>query len=79
VASFVDKQRAINLSQSLASKGYNTRIILNDVGRYAVSLGLYSLDAAREKKREAIDKGDVPQDTYVMGQERVVKVIPLRE
>ena len=79
MASFVDKQRAINLAQSLGSKGYNTRIVLNDVGRYAVSLWLYGLDAAREKKREAIDKGDAPQDAYVMGQERVVKVVPLRE
>ncbi|MFZ5449551.1 MAG: SPOR domain-containing protein [Thermodesulfobacteriota bacterium] len=71
VGSFADQQNALNKAEVLRLKGYDSKIVKSKAGFYRVAIGKYNFDAAIEKRREAIGKGDFPSDAWILSQERL--------
>lgn len=71
VASFKDRDRAVWQAKKLVSNGYMSRVILNDVGMFSVTLGEYSTkESAMDALTKAKQNWNVPNDAYVFPPER---------
>lgn len=60
-----EKARAIQLANSLTRNGYSSEVHYSTTGFYAVTIGHLPLAEAKALRREAIDEGHGPKDTYL--------------